>query len=104
MLIHAPFPMNSDTTTTDERPTKSPRRIQPQEMDATSLIHNPWLRSQIYKLDVNKVEYIRRAFLIASSYQPNLEYPFSDLNNPQVLILMIIKKNEQFQYHHDFLK
>ena len=104
MLIHTPFPMNSDTTTTDERPTKSPRRIQPQEMDATSLIHNPWLRSQIYKLDVNKVEYIRRAFLIASSYQPNLEYPFSDLNNPQVLILMIIKKNEQFQYHHDFLK
>ena len=91
MLIHTPLPMNSDTTTTDEHPTKSPR-IQPQEMDATSLIHDPWLRSQIYKLDVNKVEYIRRAFLIAGSYQPNFEYPFSEVNNPQVLILMIIKK------------
>ena len=68
MLIHTPFPMNSDTTTTDERPTKSPRRIQPQEMDATSLIHNPWLRSQIYKLDVNKVEYIRRAFQIGRAH------------------------------------
>jgi len=38
---------------TDEHPSKCPRLIQPEEMDATIFQHDPGLRPQIWEFPVN---------------------------------------------------
>ncbi|KAG6725692.1 hypothetical protein I3842_02G044800 [Carya illinoinensis] len=58
-----------DTSTTDKRPSKT-SRIQPEEIDVTSLERDPGLHE------------IRRAYLKTGPYQPKLsEYPFSGIGN-----------------------
>ena len=66
---------------TEKWPSKVPR-IQPEEMNATSLECDPGLRPQIREYPVNLQYEMRCAYLKAGPYQPkHKEYPASGLEN-----------------------
>jgi hypothetical protein len=67
--LDRPLATDLNAPVTDERPSKYPR-IQPQEMDATSLEYDPRLCPQIWKFPVNLQDEIRRAYLRIGPYQP----------------------------------
>ncbi len=75
-----PSATNSDTSILEERPSKCPR-IQPKEMDNTSLERDPGLCPQICEFLINLQDEIRRAYIKAGPYQPLLEYPFKESGN-----------------------
>jgi hypothetical protein len=62
---------------TDERPSKCPRLIQLEELDATTFQRDPGLRPQIWEFLVNIQDEMRRAYINVGPCQPMLsEYPF----------------------------
>ena len=79
--VNTPPPAtNIDTSIPEERPSKCPR-IQPKEIDITSLERDPGLRPQICKFPINLQDEIRRAYIKAGPYQPVLDYPFKESGN-----------------------
>uniref|UniRef100_A0A2N9IDZ8 DUF4371 domain-containing protein n=1 Tax=Fagus sylvatica TaxID=28930 RepID=A0A2N9IDZ8_FAGSY len=79
--VNTPPPAtNIDTSIPEERPSKCPR-IQPKEIDTTSLERDPGLRPQICEFPINLQDEIRRAYIKAGPYQPVLDYPFKESGN-----------------------
>uniref|UniRef100_A0A2N9HA84 TTF-type domain-containing protein n=1 Tax=Fagus sylvatica TaxID=28930 RepID=A0A2N9HA84_FAGSY len=79
-LIHRLQATNIDTSIPEEHPSKCPR-IQPKEIDTTSLERDPGLRPQICEFPINLQDEIRRAYIKAGPYQPVLDYPFKESGN-----------------------
>uniref|UniRef100_A0A2N9HM17 TTF-type domain-containing protein n=1 Tax=Fagus sylvatica TaxID=28930 RepID=A0A2N9HM17_FAGSY len=76
--VNTPPPAtNIDTSIPEERPSKCPR-IQPKEIDTTSLERDPGLRPQICEFPINLQDEIQRAYIKAGPYQPVLDYPFKE--------------------------
>jgi hypothetical protein len=72
--LDIPLATDLNAPVTDERPSKYPR-IQPEEIDATSLEYDPGLRPQIREFPINLQDEIQRAYLRVGPYQPQcLEY------------------------------
>ncbi|XP_059455941.1 uncharacterized protein LOC132186133 [Corylus avellana] len=66
-----------DIPTFENPPTKS-RKVDVNEIDISSLEHDPGSRPQILDYDVNRRDEIRRAYIKAGPYQPTLsKYPRS---------------------------
>ncbi|XP_077216005.1 uncharacterized protein LOC143850666 [Tasmannia lanceolata] len=79
--VSTPSPLNSDMSNVEQRPSKLPR-THLEEVDTTSLERDPGLRHQMWEYPVNQRDEIRRAYLIAGTYQYQLsEYPLSGAEN-----------------------
>ena len=76
----SPPATNIDTSIPEECPSKCPR-IQPKEIDTTSLECDPGLCPQICEFPINQQDEIRRAYIKAGPYQPVLDYPFKESGN-----------------------
>jgi hypothetical protein len=62
---------------TDKRPSKCPRLIQLEEMDATTFQRDSGLCPQIWEFPVNLQDEMQRAYINVGPCQPILsEYPF----------------------------
>jgi hypothetical protein len=79
--VNTPPPAtNIDTPIPEERPSKCPR-IQPKEINTTSLERDPGLCLQICEFPINQQDEIQRAYIKAGPYQPVLDYPFKESGN-----------------------
>ena len=67
---------NVDTSMPNECPSKCSR------IKSKGIDYDPRSRKQIYEFPVNEQDEIRRAYLIASPYQPrDIKYPYKGLKN-----------------------
>jgi hypothetical protein len=79
--LDRPLATDLNAPVTDERPSKY-LRIQPAEMDATSLEYDLGLRLQIWEFPVNLQDEMRCAYLRVGPYQPQCsEYLAIGLEN-----------------------
>jgi hypothetical protein len=72
-----PLVTEIEALVTDKRPSKCPRLIQLEEMDATTFQRDSGLCPQIWEFPVNLQDEMQRAYINVGPCQPILsEYPF----------------------------